>query len=80
MAGGRRPGGLPTGAYAAFGDGRHRCIGEHFAMAELLVAVAVLLPRWRFRHGPGLGADDVREVNASHPRPDRLHMTVMART
>ncbi|MEV8637920.1 cytochrome P450 [Streptosporangium sp. NPDC051023] len=71
---------LPAGAFAAFGEGRHRCIGEHFAWAELLVAAAVLLPRWKLRHADDHGAEDVREVNAIHPRPDRLHMVLTART
>ncbi|MEV7006752.1 cytochrome P450 [Streptosporangium sp. NPDC051022] len=68
---------LPSGSFIPFGEGRHRCIGEHFAWTELLVAAAVLLPRWRPRHAGG--GEDVREVNAIHPRPDRLHMVLTAR-
>jgi hypothetical protein len=42
----------------------------------LLVALVVLLPRWRLRLAPG---EVVREVNGGHPRPDALRMTVTAR-
>jgi cytochrome P450 len=71
---------LPIGAFTAFGEGRHRCIGEHLAWAELLVAVTVLLPHWKFRHAAEHDAPTVREVNGVHPRPDRLRMTLTART
>ncbi|GAA3067667.1 cytochrome P450 [Streptosporangium carneum] len=71
---------LPAGSFIAFGEGRHRCIGEHFAWAELLVAAAALLPRWKLRHADDHRAEEVREVNAIHPRPDRLSMVVTART
>lgn len=68
---------LPAGAFAAFGEGRHRCIGEHFAWAQLLTAAVLLLPRWKLRHAHD--PERAREINALHPRPDHLLMTVTAR-
>nr|AXL05614.1 cytochrome P450 [uncultured bacterium]AXL05630.1 cytochrome P450 [uncultured bacterium] len=67
---------FPPGTFTPFGEGRHRCIGEFFAWAELLVALAVLLPRWRLRLAPG---EVVRELNGGHPRPSSLRMTVSTR-
>jgi cytochrome P450 len=67
---------LPPGAFMAFGEGRHRCIGEFFAWAEILVAIALLLPRWKLRLAPG---QVVREVYSGHPRPNTLRMTVNTR-
>ncbi|MFH8407483.1 cytochrome P450 [Streptomyces sp. NPDC018019] len=67
---------LPKGAFIPFGAGRHRCIGEHFAWAQMLTAVALLLPRWKLRPVPG---ETVREINGMHPHPSTLHMTMTPR-
>jgi cytochrome P450 len=67
---------LPPGAFAPFGEGRHRCIGEHFAWAQMMTAIATLAPRWKLRLAPG---EEVREVNGIHPRPSSLRMTVTPR-
>jgi cytochrome P450 len=67
---------LPPGAFMPFGEGRHRCIGEFFAWAEILVALVVLLPHWKLDLAPG---QVVREVNGGHPRPNNLRMTVHSR-
>ena len=40
--------------YFPFGGGPRTCIGNHFAMTEMLVALAVLAPRFRLRHA-GVG-------------------------
>jgi cytochrome P450 len=39
--------GQPRGAYLPFGAGAHACIGMSFAWAEAVLALAVLVPRWR---------------------------------
>jgi cytochrome P450 len=67
---------FPAGAFIPFGEGRHRCIGEHFAWAEILIALVTLLPRWKMRLAPN---QDVREVNGVHPRPNGLRMIVQTR-
>jgi cytochrome P450 len=67
---------LPPGAFMPFGEGRHRCIGEFFAWAEILVAIVVLLPRWKMRLVPG---QIVREINGGHPRPNALRMIASSR-
>ncbi|MEU8548090.1 cytochrome P450 [Streptomyces roseoverticillatus] len=40
-------------AYAPFGLGAHRCIGEAFALTEATMALATLAARWRLRPVPG---------------------------
>ena len=37
-------------AYFPFGGGPRTCIGNHFAITEMLAALAVLAPRFRLRH------------------------------
>lgn len=38
----------PGAAYLPFGAGRHKCIGQHHAVAAVLVALASLVPRFAF--------------------------------
>jgi cytochrome P450 len=38
---------LPKGAYAPFGAGPRVCIGQHFALAEIMVVLGTLLSRFR---------------------------------
>ncbi|MFD5921321.1 cytochrome P450 [Kitasatospora sp. NPDC058201] len=46
--GGTGPGGpAARQAFVPFGAGKHKCIGEAFAWAELTVAAAAILRRWR---------------------------------
>ena len=44
---------LPPFAYFPFGGGTRRCIGESFALMELVLVVSTLAQRWRFRLVPG---------------------------
>lgn len=67
---------IPAGAFIPFSEGRHRCLGEFFAWAEILVAIVLLLPRWKLRLAPG---QVVHEVNSSHPRLRTLHMCATSR-
>jgi cytochrome P450 len=38
---------LPKGAFVAFGGGIHQCIGNHFALTEIVIAVATVCTRYR---------------------------------
>ena len=40
-------------AYFPFGGGLRSCIAQHFAMAQLVLGLAVILSRFRFRLEPG---------------------------
>ncbi|AUY48022.1 cytochrome P450 [Streptomyces sp. CB01881] len=46
-------------AFLPFGAGKHKCIGEAFAWAELTVAAAAILRRWRPTAVPGARAREV---------------------
>ena len=43
----------PKFAYFPFGGGLRGCVAQHFAMAELVLGLAVMLSRFRFRLEPG---------------------------
>jgi cytochrome P450 len=66
----------PRCAFIPFGAGRHKCVGDNFAWTELLIAMAALCSRWRFRPVPGA---DVHEVALSTLRPNHLPMTAQPR-
>ena len=38
---------LPKGAFVPFGGGIHQCIGNHFALTEIVIAVATVCARYR---------------------------------
>jgi cytochrome P450 len=42
-------GSLPKTSYFPFGGGLRRCIGENFALMELVLSLATIAQRWRFR-------------------------------
>jgi len=67
---------LPQGAFLPWGAGKHRCIGDRFAMAELITALATILRRVRFALAPG---QTVRPVARATVRPGKMLMTVQAR-
>jgi cytochrome P450 len=64
---------VPRHAFVPFGAGAHRCLGEHFGVAEATVATAAIAGRWRLRPVPG---HRVREVATAVVHPDHLPMIV----
>ncbi|MFH8384524.1 cytochrome P450 [Kitasatospora sp. NPDC018058] len=52
-------GGVGRPSFLPFGAGKHKCIGEAFAWAELIVAAAAILRRWRPVAVPGARAREV---------------------
>jgi cytochrome P450 len=66
----------PPGAYVPFGDGGRKCIGNHFALAEIAVAAAAIGSRWRMVPVPG---KKVRVKVTGAAYPSRLPMTAVAR-
>ncbi|MFD6684217.1 cytochrome P450, partial [Micromonospora parva] len=62
--------------YIPFGAGQHKCIGDSFAVAEILAAVASVARRWRLTPAPGV---EVRELPAGIPQPSSLPMIPVAR-
>ncbi|KAF0647227.1 cytochrome P450 [Streptomyces fradiae] len=64
-------------SFIPFGAGQHKCIGDAFAVAEILTAVASVARRWRLTPVPG---HTVKEVPAGIPLPDALPMVVTARS
>ncbi|WP_168200542.1 cytochrome P450 [Allokutzneria sp. NRRL B-24872] len=61
--------------FSPFNFGVHKCVGEHFAWAEMMVVVAGVVSRWSLRGVEGR----VREALAIVPRPRRLRMRVLSR-
>lgn len=68
---------LPEGAFLPFGAGKHKCIGDRFALTEITTAIATLTRRWRLVLAPG---ETVRPVARATVRPSTLRMTAQPRT
>ncbi len=68
---------LPPFAYLPFGGGVRRCIGESFALMELVLVVSTIAQRWRLRLVPGhpVVPDPVVTLRLKHG----LQMTVHRR-
>jgi pentalenene oxygenase len=66
----------PTGAFLPFGAGKHKCIGDHFALTELITAVATIVRAVRLDLPAG---QTVRPVARATVRPRTLVMTVRPR-
>jgi cytochrome P450 len=68
---------LPRGVNIPFSEGRRKCPGDTFALAEMTLVVATIASRWRLRPVPG---QMVREVAGASVRPNKLPMKVLPRT
>ncbi|MGP4089082.1 cytochrome P450 [Streptomyces sp. KR55] len=67
---------LPPGAFLPFGAGKHKCIGDRFALTELITAIATIVRRVRLELAPG---QTVRPIARATVRPRTLLMTVRPR-
>jgi len=67
---------LPRWAFLPFGAGSRQCIGDALARAEMAIALATVLTRWRLRPVPGRTP---REAIAAMPHADHVPMTVHPR-
>ncbi|GGT73880.1 MULTISPECIES: cytochrome P450 [Streptomyces] len=63
-------------SFVPFGAGQHKCIGDQFAVAEIVTALATVASRWHLRPAPEV---TVREVPAGIPQPSELPMIPVAR-
>ncbi|MBT2510489.1 cytochrome P450 [Streptomyces sp. ISL-98] len=66
----------PPGALLSWGAGKHRCIGDRFAMMELITGLATILRQVRFTLKSG---QTVRPVARATVRPGKMVMTVEPR-
>ncbi|MFD7667367.1 cytochrome P450 [Streptomyces sp. NPDC059788] len=66
-----RAGSVPSGAMLPFAAGNRKCIGDHFAMTEAVLALAAIAARWRLRPA---SARTVRPVPAAVLSPGPLPM------
>jgi cytochrome P450 len=60
--------------YSPFSSGPRTCIGAAFAMTEIKVVLAILLPRYRLEFIPGTRVD--RFVSITLSVKDRLNMRI----
>jgi len=67
---------LPEGTFLPFGAGKHKCIGDRYAQAELTTAIATLTRAWRLELAPG---QRIRPVARATVRPSTLRMTARPR-
>ncbi|WP_436500450.1 cytochrome P450 [Actinokineospora sp. HUAS TT18] len=67
---------VPKGAFIPFGGGTRQCIGNSFAMTEIIAIVATVAARWRLVPVPGLPVE-VKVTSTAYP--SRLPMTAVPR-
>ncbi|HVK21143.1 MAG TPA: cytochrome P450 [Actinokineospora sp.] len=67
---------VPKGAYIPFGSGTRQCIGNSFALNEIIAVVATVTARWRLVPVPG---KPVAVKVTSTAYPSRLPMTAIPR-
>lgn len=73
----RRADSVPRGAFVPFGAGNRQCVGNAFALTEMVVTIATVAARWRLVPVPDR---PLRVKYTSTAYPARLSMTVVPRT
>jgi cytochrome P450 len=73
----RRVHDVPRGAFIPFGAGNRQCVGNSFAMTEMVVTTATVAARWRLVPVPDR---PLRVKYTSTAYPVRLSMTAVPRT
>ncbi|CCK25821.1 cytochrome P450 [Streptomyces davaonensis JCM 4913] len=69
--------GLPRGAFAGFGTGPRKCVGDDYGVGECVLALAAILGGWDVQCEPGA---DTRPVPlAAFYRPRKLTMRLIRR-
>jgi cytochrome P450 len=68
---------LPRNIFIPFGTGSRACIGESFAVTEMLIVLATLVPKWRMRHATDTPVSEKVVVTL---RPKDLLMRVEPRS
>jgi cytochrome P450 len=58
----------PKQAYLPFGAGQRVCIGKHFALAELVLAMTTVARRFRLVRPPGAPPVEPEALVTLHPR------------
>jgi enediyne biosynthesis protein E7 len=65
---------FPRQAYMPFGAGRRTCLGNHFAMTEMLVVLAIIGQRYQLTLEPGLPAEASAQVTLVPKTPIWLRL------
>ncbi|MFF1400969.1 cytochrome P450 [Streptomyces sp. NPDC058287] len=65
-----------SSGFTPFGKGAHKCIGDRFALTEMITAIATIVRRVRLELPDG---QTVRPVARATVRPQALRMTVQPR-
>ncbi len=62
----------PKFSYFPFGGGTRVCLGERFAWAEMILAIATIAQKWRLRMAPGNTARPVPRITLQPSGPVRM--------
>ncbi|MCX4633476.1 cytochrome P450 [Streptomyces sp. NBC_01443] len=66
-------------AYIPFGSGAHKCIGDSFAWAEMMIGACTIASRWRLDHTPGTRVGQSRKLATLQPTGLHLRPTAITR-
>lgn len=69
---------IPTFAYIPFGGGPRGCIGNHFAMLEMVIILSMIGQRYRLRLAPGHPPIEMEALMTLRPK-DSIEVLVQAR-